>query len=812
MRFENISLAQKINIDLDAYKYVTITYKYSSPNPLTDVVKVPLITLTRNSGMFNTTGIAFTAIENTEIRANEWTTVLYEIPDLTDKYTDPNANHILQQMHIQPYGSVTNNKLTADDLLYIQGITFHIEKPDVSTVRVPYITGFENGSFGVGQTMTRAQSCTVIARLVAGSESNISAGVSSFADVAADAWYTKYIAYCESKGLLSAYSGTFSPDKAITRAEFVELVYNIGLLTDKGLNGKFTDVSADYPRADVIAAAGKAGLVNGYDNGDGTYSFKPDNTISREEVVTVINNAYGRKSNSEELVKYGFDGYFTDVEKTHWAFAAITDAAVMHFAYRESEGETDLWLYYSNASILTEDDYKAAQKKLVEVDVLTAKRIEEIRSTETTVNVIGTKYYFANDGDDANDGLSPEKPKKTLAAISALNLKSGDGVFFKRGDVFRGSISAKNGVTYSAYGDGAKPELYASPQNYAGAENWEQTSVENVWKLKIPVTNDVGLAVFNNGEAWSEKRIKGRSDFVDGKLEDLYKDLTLWHDIVAPTGVSGYVYLRSDKGNPGERFNSIELNVREHIMLVSANDVTIDNICFKYTGAHAISSGNVSNLTVQNCEFGWIGGSWFRTDILSRYGNAVEIYGACDGYIVDNCYIYQVYDAGVTHQLTKSPSTVCVMADIHYTNNVITDTTYPIEYFINQPDSGVSHVISGCEISGNIIRNTGFGFGDQRPDNTQSAGIKSWNTYNAAEDYVINNNIFDRAKYALIEIGADASAWLPEMNGNVYIQYEKYYFGNIGSINAVANAALSSYVEGNSGDENAEVYVLPAID
>ncbi len=810
MIFEHTGLANKIKIDLDEYKYATVTYKYESPNPLMDVVKIPYLSLTRNSGMFTSTGMPFKAIENTDLRVGQWTTVLYEFPVLEGLYTNPDAQHILQQMHIQPYGSgLQNDKVTADDVVYIQSMTFHKEKPAKAQIELPYITGFEDGSFGLGQTMTRAQACTVVARLVAGGDANVPAGTSAFTDVPADAWYAKYIAYCEAKGLLGSYSGTFAPDQAITRAEFVELVYNIGLLTDAGKNGTFTDVPADHPRAAVIAAAGKAGLVNGYDNGNGTFSFKPDNTISREEVVTVINNAYGRKSDKGYLVENGFAAHFTDVNADHWAFPAIIDASVLHFACREVGQEYDTWMY-NNATnaAFTEEDYAAAQAKADEVDALTNKRIEEIRNTATSVQVTGTKYYFAADGDDANDGLSPEKPKKTLDAATTLPLKSGDGVFFKRGDTFRGHLAAKSGVTYSAYGEGAKPKLYASPANFAGADNWEQTNVPNVWKLKTPIMHDVGLVVFNEGEAWTEKRIKGRNDFVEGKLEDLDKDLTMWHDVAAPTDVSGFVYVRSDKGNPGERFNSIELNPRAHIIKVSSNDVTIDNLCLKYTGAHGISSGGVKNLVVTNCEFGFIGGSWFRTDTLSRYGNAVEIYGAVDGYVVDNCYIYHVYDAGVTHQLSQSPGTNCIMADVHYTNNVITYTSYPVEYFIEVPDPGVQHAYLGLEISGNIIRFTGYGFGDQRPDKNAAAGIKSWNTYNAAEDYVMNNNIFDRSKYMLIQLDAGAAAWMPKMDGNTYIIEEGANFGNIGSHNAFGNPTLASYVKANSKDANAQVYVL----
>ena len=149
------------------------------------------------------------------------------------------------------------------------------------------------------------------------------------------------------------------------------------------------------------------------------------------------------------------------------------------------------------------------------------------------------------------------------------------------------------------------------------------------------------------------------------------------------------------------------------------------------------------------------------------------------------------------------------MADVHYTNNVITYTTYPVEYFINDPTPGITHAYLGLEISDNIIRYTGYGFGDQRPDKSAAAGIKSWNTYNAAEDFVMNNNIFDRSKYMLIQLGASSPAWLPLMDGNTYIIDEGANFGNIGHLSeGNATVATQKYVEVNSKDKNAKVYVL----
>ena len=67
------------------------------------------------------------------------------------------------------------------------------------------------------------------------------------------------------------------------------------------------------------------------------------------------------------------------------------------------------------------------------------------------------------------------------------------------------------------------------------------------------------------------------------------------------------------------------------------NGAHIDNLCLKYCGSHGVGSGTNEGLRITNCEFGWIGGSIQGESIFgrkhpTRFGNAVEIYGGCDGY------------------------------------------------------------------------------------------------------------------------------------------------------------------------------------
>ena len=790
------SLANKIKVDLDTYKYITLVYKQDIAVP-NEKITAPHLQFTRNSGLFKN-GVALKRLSD-EMKNGEWNVTTYEIPDLTENYNDPNGIHNLAQFHTYPFGNtVLSNELSADDEVYVQSVIFSKEKPDDVKYAPAYITGFEDGTFGPNKTMTRAQACTVVARLLAGSDDRVTAApTTAFSDVDQSAWYYKYVSYCEAKGLLSSYSGKYEPWGNITRAEFAELVYNMGIVAAGNEKKTFTDVAESHPRYEAIMAAASAGLVGGY--ADGT--FLPDRTITRAQVVTVINNAYGRHTLSKRYTEYG--GIFTDVNNDFWAAGAIVDSAVTHVALKDPGVDEYVWVTRSMAAVkVGEEEFAEGEAKLAEVNELEKKRIAEIRATETKVTVTGTKYFFAADGDDANDGLSEDKPKKTIDAVNKLSLKSGDGVFFKRGDIFRGSITARKGVTYSAYGTGDKPKLYASPANFAGADNWELTSTPNVWKLKTPITNDVGLVVFDEGKAWTEKFIKGAAGFTGG-LSEINVDLGMWHDVSTPLGVEGYVYVRSDKGNPGSLYSSIELNPRQNVIKSTDGNV-FDNLCIKYGGAHGIGGGNTENLTVQNSEIGWVGGSWFRTDTLSRYGNAVEIYGGCDGYTVDNCYIYQIYDAGVTHQYTEGGNINIEMKNIRYSNNVITDTIYTVEYFIHKPDAGIVHRMSNVSIDGNLFMRSGCGWG---ANPKRSSHIKGWDAYNEAENFTITNNIFCIAKASMVQVGSQVAAWVPKTSGNTYIQYLGSDFGNIGSLSTKFDGSIATYLV-SVGEKDGKAYFL----
>lgn len=80
-----------------------------------------------------------------------------------------------------------------------------------------------------------------------------------------------------------------------------------------------------------------------------------------------------------------------------------------------------------------------------------------------------TTYYFANDGDDSNDGLSPENPKETMTELNTL-MAPGVRCRLKRGDVFRSGPSLNcDGGVIDDYGTGPKPRVTGCTQTIAAS-------------------------------------------------------------------------------------------------------------------------------------------------------------------------------------------------------------------------------------------------------------------------------------------------------------------------------------------------------
>lgn len=96
--------------------------------------------------------------------------------------------------------------------------------------------------------------------------------------------------------LISGFGdGTFHPNAAISRADFIVLLNNVFNLQQAG-NTTFSDVSATAYYADAVNKAVSAGVVEGYSDG----TFQPKKPVSREEAAVMLFRAFQLASSAGE--------------------------------------------------------------------------------------------------------------------------------------------------------------------------------------------------------------------------------------------------------------------------------------------------------------------------------------------------------------------------------------------------------------------------------------------------------------------------------------------------------------------------------
>lgn len=392
-------------------------------------------------------------------------------------------------------------------------------------------------------------------------------------------------------------------------------------------------------------------------------------------------------------------------------------------------------------------------------------RRQEILELEDTIlpSETGNTFYVSYKGDDTNDGMTPETAWRSAAnvGLNSSKISEGDVILFERGGLYRGYFTITSGVSYGAYGEGCKPAIYGSLRDYADPELWQETDMENVWKIDVEYLRDIGNVVFDHGVSCGIK-----------KLElTLRSNGEFYHD-----ANDGILYLCVKDGNPGDVYYDIEFCTNDHIMSggYGVHDVTIENLCLKYTGAHAICfASGAENITVRGCEIGYIGGSmmnYYGTQV--RYGNGFEVVDNCENITVKDCWVYQCMDAGLTHQSSNSEG--CLQKNIDFSDNLIEYCNYNIEYYVDETNGKMENIT----YANNILRFAGYGFGsiNRIGSNTSVAGnISNYIRVMPSENFVIKDNVMDSPLYYQTAIGFPndpAKAMGPEITNNSYIQQE----------------------------------------
>ena len=228
-----------------------------------------------------------------------------------------------------------------------------------------------------------------------------------------------------------------------------------------------------------------------------------------------------------------------------------------------------------------------------------------------------TKWYFANDGDNANNGHTEATPKlgtafiQNFPSICGVTPEAGDFLLFKSGDTFRFRNNGGDGpwkwigtedapITITFYEEGAKPRMLGSDT----ITNWINHS-GNIWKGYKSVFDDyttdsqVWFETLTDSIFWGNNQTQVSN--VDSLYECYYSNDTV------------YIYSESD---PSTAFASVEIPLARYTFLSlsyadSAEHYVIDGLEVAYTRQDLISnyspggapSGReLRGLEVRNCE------------------------------------------------------------------------------------------------------------------------------------------------------------------------------------------------------------------
>ena len=149
--------------------------------------------------------------------------------------------------------------------------------------------GIGNNLFAPGLPCTRGQIVTFLWR-AAGSPAPKS--MSSFADVAEDAYYAKAVAWAVENGITGGTGdGKFSPDATCTRAQAVTFLYRASGSPAVSGSAAFSDVAADAYYASAVKWAEKNGITGGIGGG----LFGSNNDCTRAQIVTFLYRNYQSK-------------------------------------------------------------------------------------------------------------------------------------------------------------------------------------------------------------------------------------------------------------------------------------------------------------------------------------------------------------------------------------------------------------------------------------------------------------------------------------------------------------------------------------
>ena len=200
-----------------------------------------------------------------------------------------------------------------------------------------YVNGYPDGTVKPTGDVTRAEVAAILYRVMdADCVKTYETTRCSFSDVVRGDWFNTYVATLENAGVIvdTRTNGKFRPNEAITRAELAAMLAQFADI--KSAANSFNDVSARHWASDEIAVCTKMGWINGYPDG----SFRPDATITRAEMMAMINRALDRTPKSVSDLLSGMKTWSDNANTGAWYYLDVQEATNSHTYTKSGTHET----------------------------------------------------------------------------------------------------------------------------------------------------------------------------------------------------------------------------------------------------------------------------------------------------------------------------------------------------------------------------------------------------------------------------------------------------------------------------------------
>jgi len=208
---------------------------------------------------------------------------------------------------------------------------------------IGYINGYPDGSVQPEGQITREEIAVILYRIKKHQyDEPFAATGKVFSDVSATRWAVFEIEYMADNGIILGYpDGEFKPAKKLTRSEFAAIISRFAKLWKPDAANMFPDLEKTHWAYDDILSLREAELLNGYEDG----TFKPENLITRAEVMVAINKLLGRNPSEAYIKSLNFNP-FNDLDKDKWYYVTVLEATITHGYLLDSNGIEIKWDEY----------------------------------------------------------------------------------------------------------------------------------------------------------------------------------------------------------------------------------------------------------------------------------------------------------------------------------------------------------------------------------------------------------------------------------------------------------------------------------